>query len=90
MVARERGSGPVMGRLTAHEQRILALVAEGRSNTGIAGELGGRISTVERHLSVIIDKMGPPAAGAEVRPTVNARVLATLADLSGRKQRAKA
>ena len=88
LVARDRGNGPALGRLTAHEQRILALVAEGRSNTGIAGELGCRVSTVERHLSVIIDKLGLPAAGDDIRPGVNVRVLATLAYLRGRNQRA--
>jgi DNA-binding NarL/FixJ family response regulator len=67
-----------LAALTAHERRILGLVAEGRSNLGIAQQLGTRISTVEKHLSVITDKLGLPAAGDTTRPGVNVRVLAAL------------
>jgi hypothetical protein len=45
---------------------------------GIAQRLGTRISTVEKHLSVITDKLGLPSAGDTIRPGVNMRVLAAL------------
>jgi DNA-binding NarL/FixJ family response regulator len=73
-----RRHGDPLGGLTAQERRILALVAEGRSNLGIAQQLGCRISTVEKHLTVITDKLGLPAVGDEGRPGVNVRVLAAL------------
>ena len=73
-----RRDGDRLAALTAHERRILGLVAEGRSNLGIAQQLGTRISTVEKHLSVITDKLGLPAAGDTIRPGVNVRVLAPL------------
>jgi len=73
-----RRLGDPLAVLTAHERRILGLVAEGRSNLGIAQQLGTRISTVEKHLSVITDKLGLPAAGDTTRPGVNVRVLAAL------------
>jgi DNA-binding NarL/FixJ family response regulator len=73
-----RRAGDPLAVLTAHERRILGLVAEGRSNLGIAQQLGTRISTVEKHLSVITDKLGLPAAGDTTRPGVNVRVLAAL------------
>jgi len=75
LISRRRD--PLAG-LTAHERRILGLVGEGRSNLGIAQQLGTRISTVEKHLSVITDKLGLPAAGDSTRPGVNVRVLAAL------------
>jgi DNA-binding NarL/FixJ family response regulator len=62
--------------LTAHERRVLALVAEGRSNQAIAHETGARVSTVEKHLPVPVTKLGL-ATGID-RRTVNVRVPATL------------
>jgi DNA-binding NarL/FixJ family response regulator len=77
---------PLAG-LTAHERRILGMVAEGRSNLGIAQQLGTRISTVEKHLSVITDKLGLPSASDTIRRGVNVRVLAALAFLRARYER---
>jgi DNA-binding NarL/FixJ family response regulator len=77
LLGRRHGRDP-LDRLTAHEQRILALVAEGRSNLGIAQNLGCRISTVEKYLSVITDKLGLPTSNDPNRPGVNVRVLAAL------------
>ena len=76
LMARRRVADP-LERLTPHERRILALVAEGRSNTGIAQCLHTKISTVERQLSSIFDKLGLAAAGND-RRGINLRVLATL------------
>jgi DNA-binding NarL/FixJ family response regulator len=76
LMSRRRVADP-LGRLTPHECRILALVAEGRSNIGIAQCLHTKISTVERQLSSIFDKLGLVAAGND-RRDINLRVLATL------------
>ncbi len=43
-----RRAGDPLAALTAHERRILGLVAEGRSNLGIAQQLGTRISQASR------------------------------------------
>jgi hypothetical protein len=47
---------------------VLALVAEGRSNFGVAQALDCRVSSVEKHLSVVTGNPG--------RAGVNVRVLA--------------
>lgn len=69
--------------LTPHERRVLALVAEGRSNRGIAERMGCQVGTVEKHLSVITAKIGLGSLGEAERRGVNVRVLATLAFLRG-------
>ena len=70
-----RRSDP-LDRLTAREHEVLALVAEGHSNTAIADLLatGGR--TIETHTSRIFTKLG-----LEVTSTTHRRVLAVLAHL---------
>ena len=50
---RERSGG-----LTAREVQVLALVASGRTNRAIAGELRLSEKTVARHLSNIFGKLG--------------------------------
>lgn len=80
LMARRRVDDP-LGRLTPHERRVLAMVAEGHSNLGIAQQLGCQISTVEKHLSVITAKLGLPSTTDRTRRSVNVRVLATLAFL---------
>ncbi|MET8147901.1 response regulator [Actinoplanes sp. NPDC049668] len=77
LMGRRRAPDP-LAALSPHERRVLALVAEGRSNLGIAQVLGNRISTVEKHVSVIADKLRLPAARDSDRPQVNVRVLAAL------------
>jgi DNA-binding CsgD family transcriptional regulator/pimeloyl-ACP methyl ester carboxylesterase len=54
------GSRPseVRPPLTEREREVLRLLAEGRGNEEIAGELVVSVRTVERHLSNIYDKMG--------------------------------
>ena len=44
-------------QLTAREQQILALVAEGQSNTGIAEQLAITTRAVERHIHSIFTKL---------------------------------
>ena len=46
------------GALTATEQRVAALAAEGRSNKGIAEQLCVSVHTVERHLLHAYAKLG--------------------------------
>ncbi|GIG90653.1 response regulator transcription factor [Plantactinospora endophytica] len=82
LMKRRRTRDP-LATLTPHERRILALVAEGRSNLGIAQVLGCQISTVEKHLTVVTEKLGLPASGDRHRRQLNVRVLAVLAFLRG-------
>ena len=59
--------------LTAREREVLALMAEGRSNAGIADALVVSVGVVEKHVASIFGKLRlPPAEGD------NRRVLAVL------------
>lgn len=79
LMSRRRVADP-LENLTPHERRILALVAEGRSNRGIAQELSTKISTVEKQLSIITGKLQlPETSGLQRRGSLyNQRVLAAL------------
>ena len=57
MVGRRRDSGP-LDELTPRERQVVALMAEGRSNSGIAAELVVTVAAVERHVTGIFDKLG--------------------------------
>lgn len=57
-VAALRGGRPAPGGLTEREIEVLLLVAEGRSNRGIADELFISDRTVARHVSNIFRKLG--------------------------------
>jgi two-component system response regulator DevR len=46
-----------LARLSAQEERILGLVAEGNTNGQIAGELGLAEKTVKNYLSSILAKL---------------------------------
>lgn len=59
--------------LTSRERDVLALIAEGRSNQGIADELAVTVSAVERHVTNIFVKLGLPFRREDHR-----RVLAAL------------
>jgi DNA-binding NarL/FixJ family response regulator len=72
LVGRKRTAGPLDG-LTAREREVLALIAEGRSNVGIAQELVVTVAAVERHVTSIFGKLGLIAA-----PEAHRRVLAVL------------
>ncbi|MGW1889004.1 response regulator transcription factor [Streptomyces sp. NPDC002004] len=67
-----RGSDPV-DRLTPREQDVLASMAEGRSNAGIAEHLVVSESAVAKHINNIFTKLGLPQADGDHR-----RVLAVL------------
>ena len=73
LVAR-RGS---LGELMPREREVLGLMAEGRSNSGIAAELVISESTVEKHVGRIFDKLRLPQTDSDHR-----RVLAVLAHLN--------
>lgn len=63
--------------LTPRERRVLTLMAEGRSNAGVADALVVSGGTVEKHVASIFDKLGLPQDEAD-----NRRVLAVLRYLS--------
>ena len=65
-----------LSALTARERDVLALMAEGRSNTAIAGHLVVSDRAVEKHISNIFSKLGLPPSDSDHR-----RVLAVLAYL---------
>jgi DNA-binding NarL/FixJ family response regulator len=67
--------GP-LAELTPREREVLGLMAEGRSNAGIAAALVITESAVEKHVGRIFDKLGLPESGPDHR-----RVLAVLAYL---------
>jgi DNA-binding NarL/FixJ family response regulator len=62
--------------LTAREREVLALMAEGRSNAGIAGQLWLAENTVEKHIRHILAKLHLPETKDDHR-----RVLAVIAFL---------
>lgn len=72
LVGRQRKAGP-LDDLTRRERQVLALIAEGRSNTGIAHELVVTVAAIERHVTSIFDKLGLHQSGQGHR-----RVLAVL------------
>jgi DNA-binding NarL/FixJ family response regulator len=57
LVGRMRKASPV-DDLTPREREVLALIAEGLSNAGIARELVVTVAAVERHVTSIFDKLG--------------------------------
>jgi DNA-binding NarL/FixJ family response regulator len=71
LLARRR-RGPFDG-LTPREREVLGLMAEGRSNVGIARQLVVSDGAVEKHISSIFSKLGLATSDAEHR-----RVLAVL------------
>ena len=65
-----------LDRLTAREQEVLALLAEGHSNASIADLLATTGRTIETHTSRIFAKLD-----LELTPATHRRVLAVLAHL---------
>jgi len=72
LVGRKRSAGP-LDSLTRREGQVLALIAEGRSNAGIAQELEVTVAAIERHVTSIFDKLGLHSS-----PETHRRVLAVL------------
>jgi DNA-binding NarL/FixJ family response regulator len=77
LFARRRGDAP-LDELTPREREVLGLMAEGRSNAGVARELVVTDGAVEKHISSIFMKLGMPPSDDDHR-----RVLAVLAYLRG-------
>ena len=75
LVGRRRGADPI-DQLTPREREVLGLMAEGRSNQGIAERLVVTERAVEKHVTSIFGKLRLPAA-----PEDHRRVLAVLAYL---------
>ena len=65
--------------LSAREREVLALMAEGRSNAGIARRLWVTEGTVEKHVRAILTKLNLPEADDDHR-----RVLAVITFLKAR------
>ncbi len=78
LVSGRSGDGP-LSELTPRETQVLELMAEGRSNGGIAKALVLTVGAVEKHIANIFGKLGLAQAGTDHR-----RVLAVLAYLEGR------
>jgi DNA-binding NarL/FixJ family response regulator len=75
LVERPRGDRrDALSGLTERELDVLRLMAEGRSNTGIAGQLYVTPKAVEKHIANIFGKLGLTAETAEQ----HRRVLAVL------------
>jgi DNA-binding NarL/FixJ family response regulator len=72
LLSRERPDDPV-AKLTPREREVLELMAEGRSNQGIADKLVITLRSVEKYVSSVFDKLGLPSSGSDSR-----RVLAVL------------
>lgn len=75
LVSARRADDP-LAALTTREREVLALMAEGRSNTGIGHALWVTEGTVEKHVRSIMMKLQLPEASE-----VHRRVLAVLAFL---------
>jgi DNA-binding NarL/FixJ family response regulator len=75
---RVSGHASDLRSLTPREREVLALMAEGRSNAGIADALVITASVVEKHIASIFAKLDLPASEAD-----NRRVLAVLRHISG-------
>ncbi len=72
LIGRRRPPGP-LDELTPRERDVLRLMAEGRSNRGIAQDLGLEEKTVEHHVGQVFSKLG-----LEPGPHAHRRVLAVL------------
>ena len=62
LLAKHRSDDP-MEALTPREREVLVLMAEGRSNQGIADRLVITLRAVEKYVSSIFGKLGLPSAG---------------------------
>lgn len=77
LIAKQRNRDP-LSRLTTREAEVLALMAEGRSNQGIADEFFITLRAVEKYVSSIFGKLDLSSTGSDSK-----RVLAVLLYLRG-------
>jgi DNA-binding NarL/FixJ family response regulator len=75
LLGRRRREDP-LAELTPREREVLALMAEGRSNSAMAGALVITERAVEKHVTGIFSKLRLPPAAEDHR-----RILAVLAFL---------
>jgi DNA-binding NarL/FixJ family response regulator len=80
-LVKARRSDDPLEDLTAREREVLALMAEGRSNAGIAGQLWLAEGTVEKHVRHILAKLRLPETRDDHR-----RVLAVVTFLKSSKE----
>jgi DNA-binding NarL/FixJ family response regulator len=73
MLGRDRRDDPLR-QLTVRERAVLAVMAEGKSNAGVAATLAVSEAAVEKHVTAIFRKLHIGAESTEHR-----RVLAVLA-----------
>ncbi|MGK9146271.1 response regulator transcription factor [Plantibacter flavus] len=73
LLVAERTRSDGLDHLTEREREVLTLMAEGRSNSGIASALVVSLKTVEAHISRILAKLG-----LEDSPADHRRVLAVV------------
>lgn len=72
LLDKRRADDP-LASLTPRERQVLELMAEGRSNQGIADMLVITLRAVERYVSNVFDKLELPSSASDSR-----RVLAVL------------
>lgn len=82
-LVQSRRSNDPLEDLTAREREVLALMAEGRSNAGIAGQLWLAEGTVEKHVRHILAKLRLPETRDDHR-----RVLAVVTFLKSSRETA--
>ena len=78
LLGRTRQTDP-LDALTLRERQVLALMAEGQSNAGIAKTIWVTNGAVEKHVKHIFRKLGIPAS-----PDTHRRVLAVITFLDAR------
>ncbi|MDX6533690.1 MAG: hypothetical protein QOF68_1434, partial [Gaiellales bacterium] len=72
LLSKRRNDDP-LANLTPREREVLELMAEGRSNQGIADKLVVTLRAAEKYVSSVFTKLGLPTSGGDSR-----RVLAVL------------
>jgi len=77
LISKQRKRDP-LDRLTPREREVLALMAEGRSNQGIADRFVITLRAVEKYVSSIFGKLDLPTTGSDSK-----RVLAVLLYMRG-------
>jgi DNA-binding NarL/FixJ family response regulator len=78
---RRRKNARLLEQFSGRERTVLQLMAEGRSNAGIASEMHVALKTVETHVASALAKLGLPPS-----PDDNRRVLAVLAWMRARSE----
>jgi DNA-binding NarL/FixJ family response regulator len=79
VAASTRSASSPLSVLTPRELQVLDLVAQGKSNAGVAAELTLTERAVEKHINALFAKLG-----LGVTPDLNRRVAAVLLHLSSR------